>query len=136
MDRNWIIFTYGFIKNLRQIHPRDSHVEFTGKNEIGNIPHEQNYAAWLAKNNKTVFSKLTQKISLPVSGEPGEEVKIAINLQFSFPRILDCYFSEISCNYHFRQIFNGFWTSNFDFYWSLALQFSCVMVRLSESRFQ
>ena len=100
------------------------------------IPREQNYAAWLVKNGKTVFSKLTQKISLPVSGEPGEEVKIAINLQFSFPRILDCYFSEISCNYHFRQIFNGFWTSNFDFYRSLALKFSCVMVRLSESRFQ
>ena len=100
------------------------------------IPREQNYAAWLVKNGKTVFSKLTQKISLPVSGEPGEEVKIAINLQFSFPRILDCYFSEISFNYHFRQIFNGFWTSNFDFYRSLALKFSCVMVRLSESRFQ
>ena len=136
MERNWIIFTpNGFMKNLRQIHPRDSHVEFTGKIK-SEIPREQNYAAWLVKNGKTVFSKLTQKISLPVSGEPGEEVKIAINLQFSFPRILDCYFSEISFNYHFRQIFNGFWTSNFDFYRSLALKFSCVMVRLSESRFQ
>ena len=31
-------------------------------------------------------------------------------------------------------MFNGFWTSNFDFYWSLALQFSCITVRLSEGR--
>ena len=82
-------------------------MEFTGKIKSA-IPREQNYMASLVKNGKTVFSKLTQKISLPVSGEPGEEVKIAINLQFSFPRILDCYFSEISFNYHFRQIFNGF----------------------------
>ena len=44
-------------------------MEFTGKNEIGNIPHEQNYAALLAKNDKTVFSKLTQKISWPVPHE-------------------------------------------------------------------
>ena len=27
---------YGFIKNLRQIRPRDSHMKFTGKNKVGN----------------------------------------------------------------------------------------------------
>ena len=32
------------------------------------IPHEQNYVAPLVKNGKTVFSKLTRKISLSVSG--------------------------------------------------------------------
>ena len=37
VEENWIIFTpYGFIKNLPQIHPRDSHMEFTGKNKVGN----------------------------------------------------------------------------------------------------
>ena len=35
--QNWIIFTpYGLIKNLLQIHSRDSHMEFTGKNKVGN----------------------------------------------------------------------------------------------------
>ena len=37
MEQNWITFTpYGLIKNLWYIHPRDSHVEFMGKNEVGN----------------------------------------------------------------------------------------------------
>ena len=41
MEWNWIIFTslpppYGFIKNLRQIHRRDSHAKITGKNKVGN----------------------------------------------------------------------------------------------------
>ena len=58
---------YDLIKNLWQIHSRDSHVEFTGKKSA--IPHEQNYVAWLVKNGKTVFSKLTRKISLSVSGK-------------------------------------------------------------------
>ena len=36
VERNWIMFTpYGFIKNLGQIHLRDSHVKFTGKNKVG-----------------------------------------------------------------------------------------------------
>ena len=69
MERNWIIFTpYGTIKNLWQIHSRDCHVEFTAKIKSA-IPREQNYAAWLVKNGKTVLSKLTRKISLSVSGE-------------------------------------------------------------------
>ena len=35
--QNWIICTtYGLIKNLLQIHSRDSHMEFTGKNKVGN----------------------------------------------------------------------------------------------------
>ena len=33
------------------------------------IPHEQNHAPWFVKNGKIVFSKLTQQISLSVSGE-------------------------------------------------------------------
>ena len=59
MEWNQIIFThYGFIKNLQQVHPRDGHVEFTGKKKSA-IPCEQNYTAWLVKKG----------ISLSVSGE-------------------------------------------------------------------
>ena len=46
------------------------------------MPREQNYAAWLVKNSKTVFSKLTQKISLSVSGEQASK-RSAWDLPFS-----------------------------------------------------
>ena len=70
MERNWSMFIpYVFTKNLGQIHLRDSHVKFTGKNKF-NMSHEQvNYLAWLAKNDKTVCSDTKRKISLSVSGE-------------------------------------------------------------------
>ena len=69
MEQNWIIFTpYGFMKDLRQIHQRDSHMKFTGKNKVGNTTWAKLHA-WLVKNSKTVFSKLTQKIYLSVSSE-------------------------------------------------------------------
>ena len=45
--------------------PRGIH----GKKIKSSIPHEQNYAARLVKNGKAVFSKLTRKIYLSVSGE-------------------------------------------------------------------
>ena len=31
-------------------------------------------------------------------------------------------------------MFNEFWTSNFDLYWSLALQILCIRVRLLEGK--
>ena len=37
---------YGFIKNIRLIHLRASHVKFTGKNEVGNNTWAK-YVAWL-----------------------------------------------------------------------------------------
>ena len=74
------------------MHPRDTHVEFTGKNKLA-VPREQNYAAWLVKNGKTVFSKLTHIISLLVSGEQASRQagKQVLALQFSFFRILDTF---------------------------------------------
>ena len=49
MEQNWIIFIrYGFIKNLWQIHLRESHMNFIGKKKSVK-PHEQNYMAWLVK---------------------------------------------------------------------------------------
>ena len=72
MEQNWIIFTpppLQFVKkSLTDPFTRDSHMEFMGKIKSA-IPHEQNYAAWLVKNGKAVFSKLMCKISLSVSGQ-------------------------------------------------------------------
>ena len=103
------------------------------------IPCEQYYAAWLVKNSKTLFSKLTRKISLLVSGE-----HVSQHLVSSFPfsdfcilsSLFGFYFSGISCTFQFWQMFNGFLTSTFQFYWSLALQLSCITVRLSEGRYR
>ena len=33
MEENWLT-PYGFVKNLQQIHLRDSHMKFTGKNKV------------------------------------------------------------------------------------------------------
>ena len=87
-------------------------------------PREQNYAAWLVKNKKAVFSKLTRKIPLSVTGK-----QVSKHLPSSFPfshfymlsSCLGCYFSRNSYTFHFGQMFNGFSTSNFNFYWSLVL---------------
>ena len=102
------------------------------------IPHKQNYAAWLVKNGKTVFFKLMQKISLSVFGEQARK-HLASSFPFSdfyiFSSLLSCYSSGISSTLHFGQMLNEFLTSTFDFYWSLALQFSHLTVRLSEGRF-
>ena len=46
------------------------------------IPLEQNYSAWLVKNGKTVFSKLTQKIYLSVSGKQASRKAITWSLVF------------------------------------------------------
>ena len=54
------------------------------------ILHEQNYAAWLIKSGKTVFSKLTRKICLSVSGEQAAG-KQALGLWISFLRFLDIF---------------------------------------------
>ena len=45
-----------FDRSIQEI----GHVEFTKKVKSA-VPREQNYAAWLVKNGKTVFSKLTRK---------------------------------------------------------------------------
>ena len=103
------------------------------------IPREQNYAAQFVKDRKAVFSKLTWKIPLSVTGKQASK-HLASTFPFSHFYILssclDCYFSWISCTFHFGQMSNGFLTSTFNFYWSLVLQFSCIMVRLSEGKFQ
>ena len=40
-----------------------------------------------------------------------------------------------TCFFCFGQMFNGFLTSTFDFYWSLTLQFSCITARLTQGTF-
>ena len=79
------------------------------------ISHEQNYAAWLVKNDKTLFTKLEWKISCSPCSFTFSEFQILSGL-------LGCYFSEINCIFCLRQMFNG-------------LQFSCITVRLSKERF-
>ena len=78
-----------------------------------------------------------QRISLSVSCK--QATHLASSFSFSDFYILSSlsgfYFSGISCTFHFGQMFNGFLTSTFDFYWSLALQFPSITVRLSEGRF-
>ena len=91
MEWNWIIFTHlCFDKKIFwQIHSRDSHVKFTGKNKVGNT-REQNYAVWFVKNDKTVFNKLMRKIlcQFQVSKQAGKQ---ALGLEFSLFRILDTF---------------------------------------------
>ena len=61
----------------------------------------------------------------------------------SFP-LSDKYFSafwlvlysrKICCTFHLEKLYIRFLTIAFDFYWSLALQLSCITVRLSDSIF-
>ena len=102
------------------------------------IPREQNYAAWLVKNGKTVFSKLTQKISLSVSGEQASRRANTCSILFLsqiFRYFQACYISGISCTFCLGQMFKGFLTSTFDFYWSLNLEFSCITVRIPQGSF-
>ena len=54
------------------------------------MPREQNYAAWLVKNSKTVFSKLTQKISFQYQASRRAS-KQALGLEPFFLRILDTF---------------------------------------------
>ena len=138
MERNRIMFTiYVFMRNLWQIHLKDSHVKFTGKNKVSNTT----WAKLRGLISKTVFSKLKWKIFLFSIRQADKQVSKHLASSFPFSdfyilsSLLGCYFSGTSCTFHFGQMFNGFLTSTFDFYWSLALQFSCIMVRLSEGRF-
>ena len=138
MEQSWIMFTsLWFHQKSLAIHLRDSHVKFKEKIKSA-IPREQNCVTLLVKNGKTVFSKLTQKISLLVSGEQASK-HLASSFPFSELKILSsllgCHFSGISCTFHLGQMFNGFLTSTLDFYWSLGQQFSYMTVRLSEDRF-
>ena len=67
---------YGMIKNLWQ--SIQGIATWNSREKIKSaIPREQNYVAWLVKNGKTVFSKLTRKISLSVSGEQASRQAIA-----------------------------------------------------------
>ena len=128
MERNWIIFTpYRLKKSLWQIQSLKSHIEFTGKNKVGNTMCAKLHDL-IGQNWQNSFQQ-THMDNFLVS------IRQAFTLDFSFLRILSCYFSEIYCTFCFRQMFNRFWRSNSNFHWGLALQFSCITVRLSEGSF-
>ena len=144
MERNWIIFAPAPTMVLSKIFNK----AIWGK-AIWNswekiklaIPREQDYVAWLVKNEKTVFSKLNAENFFVSIRWAGDQVSkhLATSFPFSGFSILSsfysCYFSGMSCMFCCGQIFTGFLTSTFDFYWSLALQFSCIMVRISQGTF-
>ena len=122
---------HGFIKNIWQIHPRDSHMEFTGKNRQYHV----SKIMWLdwSKTAKQFSVNLLEKYFCKYQASRQASTCPAVFLSQNL--ILLGYFSEIYCKFCFKQMFNGFWTSNFDFYWSLALQFSYITVRLPKGRF-
>ena len=136
MERNWIIFTpYGFIKYLQLIHV------------IGE-PHEIHWKkkkCWQYHVSKITQRDLSKTIKhrkfLCSIREAGAEASKHLASRFTFSdfqilsSFLGCYFSGISCTFRFWQMLNRFFTSTFDFYWSLALQFSCIMVRHSQGMF-
>ena len=49
--------------------------------------------------------------------------------------LLGSYFSDVCCTFHLGQMFIRFLSIIFYFYWSLALQLLCIMVRLSDGMF-
>ena len=126
MAQNWIIFTpYAFIKNL--IYLRDSYVKFMGKNKVGNTMWPKLWNL-IGQKRQNSFQKTHSEnffVSIRRTGKQASK-----HLASSFPfldfyilsSLLSCYFSGISCTFHFGKMFNGF----------LALQFSCILVRLSE----
>ena len=141
MKQHWIIFTplWFYQKSsidLSKWQPR----EFHRKNKVCNTKCTKLHCL-IGQICKTVFCKLTQKISLSVSGKQKSRQGCTWLLVFLsqifryFPPFLGCYFSGTSCTFHFGQMFNGFLTSTFDFYWSLDLQFWRTMVKLSEGQF-
>ena len=138
---------YGFVKNYLRIYLRWNYLSkiyltWNSREKIKSaIPREQICVAWLVKNGKTVFSNLTQKAFLSLSGEQASRGASTWPLIF-LSQILDTsqtfrlsFLSGISTTFHFGPLFNGFLTSTFDLFWNLALQPSCIMIRLSESQF-
>ena len=118
IEQNWIIFMpYGFIKNLWQICLRDSHVKFTGKNKV--------WQCHVSKVMQLDWSKTAKHFSLY------SRRKFLCQLASSFPfsdfyillSPLGCYFSGLSCIFHFGQclvnsyqlllIFTEVWSYNF-----------------------
>ena len=138
MERNWIIFTPMVLSKIFDwiIFGR---AMWNSREKIKSaIPREQNYVTWLVKNGKRVFSKLTQKISLSVSGEQASRRANTYSILFLsqiFRYFQACYISGISCTFCLGQMFKGFLTSTFDFYWSLDLEFSCITVRIPQGSF-
>ena len=113
---------YGFIKNLQQIHVRDSHMKFTGKNKVGNTTWAKLCSLigqkWQNSFQYTHAENLFANIS-----QAGEQASqhLASSLPFShfyiLSSLLGCYYSGTSCSFHFGQMFNGFLTSTY--FWFL-----------------
>ena len=62
----------------------------------------------------------------------GEQVIFSPQTDFI---LLGSYFNDVCCTFQLWQMFIRFSSIIFDIYWSLALQLSCIMVRLLDGMF-
>ena len=128
------------MKNYPQIHSRDHHMEFTGKNKVSNTTWAKLHGLIGQKQQNSFQQTHAENLFVSIRQAGKQESKrSAWSLSFSkffiLSIFLSYYFSEIYFPFCFGQMFHGLRTSIFDFYWGLALQFSCITVTLSEGSF-
>ena len=87
----------------------------------------------MVKNDKTLFSKLTQKISQLTRGKQArrQASKWISPLRQILFILLVSYFNDVCCTFHLGKMFIRFLSIIFDIYCSLVPQLSCITVRLS-----
>ena len=115
-------------RNIESYHKRSNRRKFP-ENQEQPIPCEINHAPWLVKNGKTLFSKLTQKISWLTQGKEARSrwaSKWISPLRQILFILLGSYFNDVCCTFHLGQMLIRFLSINFDIYCSLALQLSCT----------
>ena len=87
----------------------------------------------MVKNDKTLFSKLTQKISQLTQGKEArrQASKWISPLRQILFILLVSYFNDVCCTFHLGKMFIRFLSIIFHIYCSLVPQLSCITVRLS-----
>ena len=87
----------------------------------------------MVKNDKTLFSKLTQKISQLTRGKEArrQASKWISPLRQILFILLVSYFNDVCCTFHLGKMFIRFLSIIFHIYCSLVPQLSCITVRLS-----
>ena len=126
-----------FTRIFNSYHKRNDRRKFPEKQERP-IPHEINHAAWLVKNGKTLFSKLTQKISWLTQGKEARSrwaSKWISPLRQILFILLGSYFNDVCCTFHLGEMLIRFLSIVFYIYWSLVLQLSSITVRFWDDMF-
>ena len=110
-------------------HTIEGMIEVNSEKNRSNLYHVR-YFLWLdwSKMAKHLSVNLHEKfLSLPEANRQASKW-ILVSLSLTFFSFLGSYLSEICCTLHLGQMFIRFLTITFDFYWSLALRFSYIMV--------